>query len=83
MKNEEDWEELERDLDIVYRWSQTWGMEFNANKSHIMKFEASKNRPRKTYKMGREKIKVVQKEKDECKDTRYPILQETQTVWNI
>ncbi len=63
VKTEGDCDELEGDLDRVYRWSQTWGMEFNSSKCHIMEIGKSKNRPRKTYKMGREKIKVIHEEK--------------------
>ncbi len=64
VKNEEDCHELKRDLDRMYMWSQTWGMEFSSSKCHVMEIGKSKNRPRKTYKMGREKIKVAHEEKD-------------------
>ncbi len=40
------------------------GVEFNSSKCHIMEVGRSKNRPRKTHKMGGEKIKVVHEEKD-------------------
>ncbi len=65
---------LERDLEKVHRWSQTWGMEFSSSKCHIMGIGKSKNWPRETYKMGRENIKVLHEKKGSgCKDARHPI----------
>ena len=39
-------------------------MEFNINKCSIMEFEKSKNRITRQYKLGEEKIKKVESEKD-------------------
>ena len=64
VRGKEDCEDLQRDLDMVYDWSQDWEMEFNAKKCHVMKLGKSKNRPTNSYKMGNENLKEVQEEKD-------------------
>ena len=64
VKDKEDCEDLQRDLDKVYEWSQTWEMEFNAKKCHVMELGKSKNRPTKSYKMGNEPMNVSHEEKD-------------------
>ncbi len=57
--HEEECEELE----TVYKWNQTWGNEFSSGKCHNMENRASKNKPRKTYRMSGEKLRVVHEEK--------------------
>ena len=64
VRQKEDCEDLQRDLDRVYEWSQTWEMEFNAKKCHVMELGRSKNRPTKLYKMGNEILNVTKEEKD-------------------
>ena len=64
VKNQEDCNKLQEDLDRIYEWSKKWQMEFNANKSHVMKMGKSKYRPSKEYKMGEEIIGETDEEKD-------------------
>ena len=64
IKNLEDCDKLQEDLDKIYKWSKEWQMEFNASKSHVMKMGRSKYRPQKDYKLGEEKIKEANEEKD-------------------
>lgn len=65
IKNEEDCETLQEDLNRIWKWSKTWEMEFNMDKSHVMEMGRSENRPVGVYKMGEEvEIRKVNKEKD-------------------
>ncbi len=48
VKNEEDYDEPESDLERVYRWSQTWGLDFTTSKFQIIMIVKIKYRPRKT-----------------------------------
>ena len=34
--NHKDCEELQNDINKIYEWSNTWEMEFNAKKSHVL-----------------------------------------------
>lgn len=42
IKNQSDCEELQRDIDKIYDWSQRWMLEFNAKKCYVM--EMGKNK---------------------------------------
>ena len=64
IRNVEDCNELQEDLNQIYNWSTKWQMEFNINKSHVMRMGKSKYRPYKEYKLGRETITEVNEEKD-------------------
>ena len=64
IRNEEDCNRLQEDLNKIYDWSIKWQMEFNLNKSHVMRMGKSKYRPYKEYQLGRETISEVSEEKD-------------------
>ena len=65
IKSEEDCEILQSDLDVIWRWSKKWEMEFNLNKSHVVEMGKSGMRPRGMYKMGEgTELERVDKEKD-------------------
>ncbi len=64
IKKEEDCKVLQKDLNTLYDWSRTWGMEFNAKKCHVLRMGKSEKRPEWTYKMGDEIIKTNEHERD-------------------
>ena len=64
VKNMEDCNKLQEDLDRIYEWSKEWQMEFNISKSHVMKMGRSRYRPNKDYKLGGEKLEETNEEKD-------------------
>ena len=64
IRNVEDCNMLQEDLSRIYNWSIKGQMEFNINKSHIMRMGKSKYRPYKEYQLGRETITEVSEEKD-------------------
>ena len=64
IKNEDCCRELQYDLDKLYEWSQTWKMDFNANKCHVLEMGKSEKRPRGEYYMGNEVIEKAEEEKD-------------------
>ncbi len=64
IKNQEDCEELQRDIDRIYEWSKRWKLEFNIKKCHVMEMGRSKRRPSWEYKMGGITIPKSKEEKD-------------------
>ena len=64
VRNLEDCNKLQEDLDKIYEWGKQWQMEFNISKCHVMKMGKSKYRPYKEYKLGEETVKEVSEEKD-------------------
>ena len=64
VRNMEECNKLQEDLDKIYEWSKTWQMEFNINKSCVMRFGRSKYRPHKDYQLGRNISIEVSEEKD-------------------
>ena len=65
VKNKEDCNILQEDLNKIWRWSNKWEMKFNVDKSHVMEMGKSGKRPDGTYKLGDGAIlKKVSKEKD-------------------
>ena len=64
IKSRSDCEELQRDLDKLYEWNQTWKMEFNATKCHVLEMGKSKYRPSWDYRIGNNYISKTNKEKD-------------------
>ena len=64
VKNMEDCDKLQEDIDRIFEWSKDWQMEFNINKCHIMRMGKSKYRPCKEYKLGEDKIEEVSEERD-------------------
>jgi len=43
---------LQNDIDILYAWSSTWTMKFNASKCHMVMLSRSNNKTTYTYKLG-------------------------------
>ena len=65
IRNEEDCETLQEDLNKIWKWSKKWEMEFNVAKSHVLEMGRSENRPVGVYRMGDEvELKKVTNEKD-------------------
>ena len=64
IKNQGDCEELQRDIDKIYKWSQRWKLEFNTKKRHTMEMGRSKNKPTWEYKMGGVNILKSKEERD-------------------
>ncbi len=64
IRNRNDCEELQNDLNKLHNWNQTWKMQFNTNKCHVLEMGKSKNRPSWDYKLGNESISKARKEKD-------------------
>ena len=64
IRNMDDCNALQRDLDKINEWSRTWQMEFNTNKSCVMRMGRSKYRPHKNYQLGRSTLVEVGEEKD-------------------
>ena len=64
IKSIESCRELQEDLDKLHVWSQTWKMEFNAKKCHVLEMGVSDKRPNWTYKIGNEVISKKREEKD-------------------
>lgn len=64
VKGTEDCEELQRDIDKVWEWSNRWQMEFNSGKCKKMEFGKSNRRCIYNYKMGNETINKTTREKD-------------------
>ena len=64
IRNMDDCNALQKDLDKINEWSRTWQMEFNTNKSCVMRMGRSKYRPHKNYQLGRSTLVEVGEEKD-------------------
>ena len=63
IQGKEDNEILQRDLDKIWNWSQTWEMEFNIKKCSVLEFGKSR-RITNDYKLGNDAIKKSKMEKD-------------------
>ena len=55
---------LQDDLNILYNWSQTWGMKFNAKKCKSLEMGSSARRPTTVYTLGQDHITKTTEEKD-------------------
>ena len=64
VKNTDDCQELQRDIDKIDEWCKRWKLDFNAEKCHVMELGKSKRRPKWNYKMGQEVILKTKAEKD-------------------
>ena len=64
VKNQEDCQDLQKDLDVIQEWSDKWMMEFNADKCHVLEMGRSMHRPHARYNMGGVELKSADKEKD-------------------
>ncbi len=63
IKDENDWKELQMDIDKICARSQRWKLEFNARKFHVLEIGNSKNEPSWDYKMGGEIMMKINEEK--------------------
>ena len=64
VKNQEDCQDLQKDLDVIQEWSDKWMMEFNADKCHVLEMGRSMHRPHARYNLGGVELKSADKEKD-------------------
>ena len=69
-------EELQNDINKIYEWSNTWEMQYNAKKCHVLEMEKSALRPSWTYKLG-ENIISIAKERFGSGNTGQLITRET------
>ena len=49
---------------MIYEWSKTWEMEFDAKKCHVLEMGKSAMRPSWMYKLGKNIISTEKEEKD-------------------
>ena len=56
IKNTDDCQELQGDIDEIDEWSKTWKLAFNVKKCHVMEIGKSKRRPKWNCKIGQEEI---------------------------
>ncbi len=63
IKSQRDCEELQNDVDKIFKWSKTWEMEFNIKKCHVLEMGVSKIRPTWIYKLGNDTIKNKEKKR--------------------
>lgn len=61
----QDGEILQKDLDRLHKWTNTWQMKFNIEKCHSMKFSLLRNTTDTSYKLGSSTLTSV---------TEYPYL---------
>ena len=64
VRNLEDCQELQKDLDKLNDWSAKWLMEFNAKKCHVMEMGRSIHRPHAGYSLGGTELQKSESEKD-------------------
>ena len=64
VRNPEDCQKLQQDLDKLNEWSVKWSMEFNANKCHVMEMGKSIHRPHARYNLGGIELQKSENEKD-------------------
>ncbi len=64
VKNEEDCSLLQKDLDMVWEWSEMWGMEFNIKKCSVIEFGKSRTRVKGDNKLGNDNLAKKTNEKD-------------------
>lgn len=60
IRNQEDHTFLQMDLDLLHRWSHTWGMRFNARKCEIMTIARAKSTLPHFYNLGGEILSNVE-----------------------
>ena len=46
IKNADDCQELQGDINKIDEWSKRWNLDFNAKKCHVMELSKSKRRPK-------------------------------------
>ena len=64
LESKRDCEQLQDDLEKIWKWGQKWEMEFNVKKCSVMEFGKSKNRISEIYNLGDKEVKKVEFEKD-------------------
>ena len=62
MRTQEDKEKLQRALDGLVTWAETWGMEFNVAKCKVM--HVGPRNPGHVYSMAGKDLEVTEEEKD-------------------
>ena len=64
VRNPEDCQKLQQDLDKLHEWSAKWLMEFNADKCHVLEMGKSIHRPHARYNLGGTELLKAESEKD-------------------
>ena len=64
IENPDSCRELQCDLDKLHNWSQTWKMDFNTTKCHVLEMGVSEMRPRGEYRLGDAVISKAKEERD-------------------
>ena len=64
VRNREDGEMLQEDLNNIAKWSDKWEMEFNVNKCKVMEFGKGRNRITTNYCLGSTQLSKTKQEKD-------------------
>ena len=59
---ENDLDSMHNDLELLCKWSQTWGLDFNVDKCKVIHF--GRDNPNTAYTINNNEIKVVEVEKD-------------------
>ena len=62
VENQEQAEEMQKDLNTLDEWAKTWGMRFNVGKCKVM--HVGRRNARYEYEIGGEKLGEVEEEKD-------------------
>ena len=60
VQSDSDCELLQKDLDVLYKWSKKWRMAFNASKCHVIQATRKRTTISHNYFLGREKLSVLQ-----------------------
>ena len=53
---------MHKDLEVLSKWSKTWGLEFNVEKCKVIHF--GRDNPNTVYAINGKNVKVVTEEKD-------------------
>ena len=61
VESAEDLDIMHKDLELLCKWSQTWGLDFNVDKCKVIHF--GRDNPNTAYTINNKAIKVVEVEK--------------------
>ena len=64
LESKRDCEQLQDDLEKIWKWGKKWEIKFNVKKCSVMEFGKSKNRISGIYNLGDKEVKKVEFEKD-------------------
>jgi len=63
IRSQEDQHELQKDLDNLYRWAETWGMEYNPTKCNTMSVKRGRSKLNHIYSLNGHPLLEVQEAK--------------------